>query len=140
MLGREAADLGSLHFCHAAGRIGSALRIEVEQWLKDHPETKLIVLDTLASVRNPMQGRSNMYQSDTEDGHTLQQLAFKHQLALFAIHHLRKRQQPRGVEDILEEVSGTTGITGTADTILVLRRSRGSSEGSLYVTSRDMPE
>jgi hypothetical protein len=46
----------------------------------------------------------------------------------------------RQLGDPLESVSGTAGITGSADTILVLKREPQDSLGLLYVRGRDVPE
>ena len=52
------------------------------------------------------------------------------------VHHLRKET----AGDPLESVSGTAGITGSADTILVLKREPKDNLGLLYVRGRDVPE
>ena len=57
-------------------------------------------------------------------------------LALVAVHHDRKAD----ADDFLDSVSGSNGITGAADTVLVLRRSRGSADAVLHVTGRDVEE
>ena len=57
-------------------------------------------------------------------------------MPFIAVHHLRKE----ATGDPLESVSGTAGITGSADTILVLKREPKDSLGLLYVRGRDVPE
>ena len=52
------------------------------------------------------------------------------------IHHVRKQ----AADDFLATVSGTNGIAGAADTILVLERPRGEADGVLHVTGRDVEE
>ena len=49
-------------------------------------------------------------------------------------HHLRKL----GAADPLDEVSGTTGLTGAADTVAVMRRADGLTRVQLLVTGRDV--
>jgi hypothetical protein len=43
-------------------------------------------------------------------------------------------------DDPFDELSGTTGLLGAADTGMVLRRERGSKKATLYVTGRDLEE
>ncbi|MDP9397039.1 MAG: hypothetical protein M3P96_04080 [Actinomycetota bacterium] len=43
-------------------------------------------------------------------------------------------------EDFLAEVSGTHGLTGAADTVLLLGRGRGDADSVLKVTGRDVAE
>src|SRR5262249_51176544 len=45
-----------------------------------------------------------------------------------------------GDEDFLDEVQNSTGLTGAADAILVLKRPRQSRDGSLFITGRDVDE
>jgi hypothetical protein len=53
------------------------------------------------------------------------------------IHHTKKA----GVDDFVDEVSGTFGLTGAADAIVVLSRvARGRLDGILKLTGRDVEE
>ena len=63
-------------------------------------------------------------------------LADKHRVAILLVHHLRKTR----ASDPIEEVSGSTGLTGAADGVLVLRRERGQADAFLCVTGRDIDE
>ena len=55
---------------------------------------------------------------------------------MLILHHCRKGAS----EDVLEEVSGTMGLTGVADGILVLNRSRNDNDAKVFVTGRDVSE
>jgi hypothetical protein len=55
---------------------------------------------------------------------------------VLAVHHDRKA----ATEDFVESVSGTNGLAGAADTIIVLSRKRQSAEALLQVTGRDVME
>jgi hypothetical protein len=63
----------------------------------------------------------------------LKTVADEHDGAVTVVHHNRKAAS----EDFVESVSGTQGITGAADTIIVIRRPRNEAQGELHVTSRD---
>ena len=43
-------------------------------------------------------------------------------------------------EDFVDDLSGTLGLAGSADYVLVLRRPRQSDQATLQVTGRDAPE
>ena len=64
----------------------------------------------------------------------LKELADKHQIAIVLIHHLRKQSD----DDPMNMISGTTGISGAADSSFVLRKERGSKTVTLYCTGRDI--
>src|SRR5262249_52438464 len=71
---------------------------------------------------------------DYESVASLHRLAKDLGIAIVVLHHTRKME----AEDPIDTVSGTLGLTGCADTILVLKRdSRGTT---LYVRGRDIEE
>lgn len=104
--------------------------------LDGRPGCRLAIIDTLARIRPPKKRNEDSYQADADFGAQLQKLAFERSLALVIVHHLRKAES----EDVFERVSGTTGLTGSADAILVLERQRGTSDAVLHVTGRDIEE
>jgi len=55
---------------------------------------------------------------------------------LLIIHHNRKAES----DDFVDSVSGTNGLAGSADTILVLNRQRHEDVATLNVTGRDVEE
>ena len=112
----------------------------LDQWLEKHPSTKLVMIDTLEMVRPPR--RSNPYEDDYRALVGLRELATKHRVAFVVVHHNRKSStQSDGTEiDPMERVSGTMGLTGSVDNILVLSRVRGTRLGELMVMGRDVKE
>ena len=105
-------------------------------WLEKHPSTRLVIIDTFARVRSKQRSNANIYGEDYGAAHMVKALADKHRVAILLIHHLRKA----GASDPIEEVSGSTGLTGAADSVLVLRRERGQADAILYTTGRDIDE
>jgi hypothetical protein len=65
-------------------------------------------------------------------------LRFDHGLCLLFVHHLRK-QSGFQAQDVYELVSGSTGITGVCDSVLVLTGSRTEQEAQLHISGRDVP-
>ena len=57
-------------------------------------------------------------------------------VALLIVHHARKEAS----DDFLASVSGTYGLTGSADTIIVVKRKRLEAFGTIVVTGRDVPD
>ena len=56
--------------------------------------------------------------------------------ALLGVHHTRKASS----DDFVDDLSGTLGLAGSADYVLVLRRQRNSADANLQITGRDAPE
>lgn len=109
----------------------------IRAFLDRYPDTALIVVDTLGKVMPPALVGESAYQRDYRVGGALKRIADQRPgLALVVLHHDRKA----GSEDFVDSVSGTHGLAGSADTIVVLARKRQSTEGLLKVTGRDVPE
>jgi hypothetical protein len=109
----------------------------VQAFVKRYPDTGLVAIDTLGRVMPPMVTGETTYQRDYRVGATLQSLAEEHPgLGIIVAHHTRKTASA----DFVDSVSGTNGLAGAADTILVLSRDRHTADGLLSVTGRDVEE
>jgi len=112
-----------------ADQISSGLQQQIEEFLKQEPETKLIVIDTLQRVRGA-DVSANAYANDYRDICELKQLADKHKVAIMLVHHLRKSTDKAP----FLMVSGTTGLTGAVDTTYMLEKDkRFDNVAKLYV-------
>jgi hypothetical protein len=105
------------------------------QWLGGHPEARLVAVDTLAKTRPRTRGQ-NVYQEDYAALEELLPLAAEHRVAIVVVHHTRKM----AATDPLDEISGSTGLTGGVDGVLVLKRDRGKADAVLHVDGRDIEE
>jgi hypothetical protein len=108
----------------------------LEEWLTAHPRCRLVVIDVFAKVRGVSNPNVDQYEADYAAMTTLKTIADKHTVAIIVVHHTRKAQGA----DWLDEVSGTQGLSGAADAVLVLSRSRGSADATLKITGRDVEE
>jgi hypothetical protein len=109
---------------------------DVQAWLATSPSARLVVIDTLQMIRGQRSKNDGVYADDYRAVGELKALADKASVPFVLVHHLRKES----AGDPLESVSGTAGITGSADTILVLKREPKDTLGLLYVRGRDVPE
>jgi AAA domain len=105
--------------------------------LDRHPETALIVIDTLGRIMPLPQVGETTYQRDYRVAVALKRIADdRPALTIIVIHHTRKAVS----DDFIDTISGTHGLAGAADTIITLTRGRGKSDGILRVTGRDVIE
>ena len=107
----------------------------VRAWLGQHPEARLVIIDVLARVRGAS-STTSAYSDDYAAVGQVKRIADEHGIAVILVHHTRKA----AAEDFLDTVSGTAGIAGAADAVLVLGRGRGEADGVLHVTGRDIEE
>lgn len=108
---------------------------DLEGWLKDHPDARLVVVDTLKRVRPP-ERPGRMYNDDYDAISPLADLAKRYGVSVVVVHHTRKQDG----EDPVDLVSGSTGLTGAADGVCVLTRMRRQTGAELFVTGRDFEE
>ena len=126
---------GNFYFSTTAHDLSHGLLDELTAFLAQHPDTRLIVIDTLQKVRAPG-GSSDVYGRDYRDVGALKAFADAHGVCVLLVHHLRKMQ---AIGDPFERISGTTGITGAADTTFVMaRENRSDAETMFSVIGRDV--
>ena len=124
----------TLHFSIIAEQLHSGLEQQIERFLSEHPDTGLVVIDTLQRVRGSGDS-GNPYANDYRDIGALKALADKHRIAILLVHHIRKLKS----DDPMDMISGTNGISGATDTNFVLMKtSRNKSAAILYCTGRDI--
>ena len=126
----------TLHFAIMADTLKHGLEQQIEQFLTEHPDTKLVVFDTLQRVRSTGND-SNLYANDYQDIGLLKRLADRRHIAILLIHHLRKLHD----DDPMNMISGSTGLSGAADSTFVLQKnSRLANIASLHCTGRDIAD
>ncbi len=124
----------TLHFSIIAEQLHGGLEQQIERFLLEHPDTGLVVIDTLQRIRGSGDS-GNPYANDYRDIGALKALADKHRIAILLVHHIRKLKS----DDPMDMISGTNGISGATDTNFVLMKtSRSKSTATLYCTGRDI--
>lgn len=107
----------------------------LEAWIDKNPRARLIVADTLAKIRPPLR-QGSIYEQDYRAMEALLKIANERRVAIILVHHTKKGASA----DVLEEVSGSFGLTGGVDGVVILKRARGRAEATFMVTGRDVLE
>ena len=119
-----------------ANAIGGGLSEQLNNYLKEKPNTGLIIVDVLQRVRSTHPPAASAYAQDYADMGALKAIADTHQICVLVIHHLRKMTD-KG--DPYNMISGTNGIMGAADTIMLInKKTRDAKEATLHVIGRDV--
>lgn len=105
-----------LRLATRAGTLDCGILEQLEDHISRFPDTKLVIIDTLQKVRGKTGKNEGAYASDYREIGALKSFADKHNVCMIVVHHLRKMAD----SDPFQRVSGTAGITGAADTTLVL--------------------
>lgn len=115
-------------------RLDDRLLEDLRAWIERVPDPRLIVVDVLNRVRPAQRPNEGWYEYDVRCLEGLQALAAEFGIAIVLVHHTRKDE----AEDPFDCLSGSTGLTGTADTTLILTRDSGGF--TLYGRGRDIEE
>ena len=114
--------------------IDNGLIFALQEIIKKEPNIKVIVIDTLQKIRGSYKGNNN-YANDYQEMGKLKVFADDNGLCIILIHHLKKGRE----DDVFGKVSGTNGIIGSADTIIVLdKKDRADQNTTLHLTGRDV--
>ena len=108
---------------------------KIAEWIAEVDNPRLVIVDVLGMFRNGRGHSESLYESDYRAVKGLQELAGANNVAILIVHHVRKGQ---GDTDPFERVSGTMGLTGAADSTIILDRDGNGC--SVYGRGRDMTE
>ena len=134
MFGVECAD--NLFFATQAKTLNEGLDGELEGFIKEHKDARLIIIDTLQKVRE-VGGDNYSYANDYQIITRLKALADSYGICLLLVHHTRKQQS----DDKFDMISGTNGLLGAADgAFLLTKEKRTGNAACLDVSGRDQPD
>ena len=123
----------NVHFSTNSDTLGKGLEKQLCTFLSEHPDTVLVIIDTLQMIRGA--GYDNTYANDYRDLSVLKHIADTHGIAILLIHHLRKEL----ADDVFSRISGTTAISGAVDSSFTLiEDKRGSGKAKFYCIGRDI--
>ena len=102
----------------------------------NHPETKLIIIDTFVKIRGIPNGKESAYAVDSREAGTLKKFADSHGVAVLLVTHTRKSVD---TSDPFANITGTYGVAGAADDMIVLTKDKRSDTlTKMSVTGRDV--
>ena len=134
MFGTESTE--NLYFSVSASQLGSGLDEQLQNFVREHPDTELIIIDTLQKVRE-VGGDSYSYANDYDIIARLKQFADNSGVCLMLVHHTRKQKS----DDPYDMISGTNGLLGAADGAFLLQKEkRTANAATLDVSGRDQQD
>ena len=117
-----------------AGKLVDKLRLLHQQ----HPSIRLIIIDTYSRARGLYRGGgANAYDQDVAFLEPIQRMALDENIGILFIHHDKKGAG--FMSDSFERLSGTMGISGSADCVmnLITEGKRFDGKATLEFTPRD---
>ena len=106
-----------IHFTTQANKLGEGLAEQITAFLDDHPQAKLIVIDTMQYIRNT--GKfTGTHSGDYHDMDMFRAIISERKITLLLITHTRKTSDA----DPINLVSGSMGLAGAVDGVFVLQK------------------
>ena len=134
MFGEDSA--ADLHLSIYAKQLNSGLEEQLNRFVREHPDTRLIIIDTLQKIREAGAEKYS-YADDYKVITSLKHLADGTGICLLLVHHTRKQQ----ADDKFDMISGTNGLLGSADgAFLLYKENRTSTAAVLDVSGRDQQD
>ena len=111
---------------------------ELDAFIRDEKldNVRLVVVDVLAKIDGVTQKGEDVYHKDYRVGSALKEWTKDKDVALVAITHVSKKKS----DDPYDDTMGTGGVTGSADTIITIRRKGRGNKATMSVIGRSLPE
>ncbi len=134
MFGVESTD--RFHFATQAKTLETGLDHQLELFIKEHPDVRLIMIDTLQKIKE-IGGEKYSYANDYEIVTKLKAFSDKYRICILVVHHTRKMES----EDSFDMISGTNGLLGAADGAFIMqKKKRTDNTATLDIVGRDQPD
>lgn len=125
-----------LYFATVSDQLGNGLEEQLKIFIKNYPNTKLIIIDTLQKIRENM-GDKFSYANDYEMVTKLKRFTDEYKICLLLVHHTRKQL----ADDSFDTISGSNGLLGAADGAFILQKTkRIDNKATLDIAGRDQPD
>ena len=125
-----------LFFSVASKSLNEGLLDQLGTFMNDHPETSLVIIDTLQKVREA-EGDTYSYARDYDIIAGLKDFADRTGICLILVHHTRKQKS----DDSFDRISGTNGLLGAADGAFIMyKNKRSDGDATIEVSGRDQPD
>ena len=134
MFGDKESD--DLYLATNSKNLGAGLEEQIKGFMEEHPNTGLIISDTLKRVREAG-GADYSYANDYDIVARLKNLADSYKVSMLIVHHTRKQK----ADDKFDMISGTNGLLGAADGAFVLsKKKRTDNQAVMDITGRDQQD
>ena len=134
MFGMESTS--NFHFATRSKSLSEGLEEQLNQFITEHKDARLIIIDTLQKVRKAC-GDKFSYASDYDIVTKLKHFSDEHGMCLLVVHHTREMES----SDCFEMISGTNGLLGAADGAFVMQKEkRTENKAVLEVAERDQQD
>ena len=129
-------DSGKLRLATQARALNEGLDYQLEGFVGQYPDARLVIIDTLQKVREASGDRCS-YSNDYEIVTKLKSFSDKYGICLLVVHHTRKLES----EDSFDMISGTNGLLGAADGAFIMQKKKRTANTAIIdIVGRDQQD
>lgn len=112
--------------------------IDIEAWIKNQPNPRCVVVDTVAKVWNKKSGTGGggLYAEEYAIYGPLAEMAHKHNMSIILVTHTTKTK----TTDVFDQILGGMGTQGPADNLVVLANMDRSNKKVFSIRGKDIEE
>ncbi len=114
--------------------LGNGFKEMLEKQIKNL-DIGLLIIDVFAKIRGVSTSK-NEYQNDYTKMTELQNIALENNVNVLFVHHNRKMKS----NDPYEQLNGSTGLFGSLDYCIVIKKKRNEKDGIFNIIGRDIEE
>jgi DNA-binding transcriptional ArsR family regulator len=108
----------------------------IREWVGEHPNTRMIVIDTFKHIRPSVARGRNLYDVDYEAVSELTELALELRISILILHHTNKGLY----DDFIDKSNSSMGLPAGVNLVMFLKRERFKEEATLDITGHDVEE
>jgi len=108
---------------------------QIANYMSDHSDTKLVVIDTFADIRDTDTAidSKSPYLTDKRVMRKLRAIAHRHDISIILVHHSNKAEHL----NVIKKISGTNGLMGGSDGNWILERPKPEeTKGKITMNNR----
>ncbi len=114
---------------------GDAGMAQLLGWFEAYPDTALVVIDVLGNFRRPIEKHEQPYQYDRDTVSPINELLERYHAAGILVHHTNKARH----DDVMDSISGTTGLPSAVNTMWAMGRDVNDSNITIFsMRGRDL--
>lgn len=128
----------NLRFAYDFNIMGQGFEEDLNQFLQNNPDVKLVIIDVFQKVKRPKRLNQTDYEADYETLTEVREIAVKNDVCILPVYHDRKFID---ATDPFANLLGSTALMGVSDFMWVLyKEKREDPEATLAMTGRTIRE
>ncbi len=112
---------------------------DLREFLTVYDNVRMVIIDPFVRFRIKAQKNVNVYDEDYEAMSHIKKLADEFHVSIVVNHHFNKGKA-QDSDSVFDRILGSTGMIGSADTLIAIERQIGKAEAKISIQSKNLRE